>query len=323
MMICALTALFVAATPAEALQASIDAGLAALEAQKPADAASAFAEALELSDAPELHLYLAHAYLGLERHADALEEVQKAKALSATQIAQPLIEARARRALGDRAGAYDVLLSASKDFEGEPRPLIELVALAHDAKLDGAARRHTDDLLGLELERDTVLALFHLLYQDRKALPLLERLAARLPADAEVRSHLAHAYASAGHAFAAGRLFEDAVRLGGPFAWEAANQYALAERYGRALRMNAGVDDETRRRRQRIEILFAQRRYGRVVALERGDEDAGGRYRLAYAHYALGQFARATALARSLAETPYADPAASLLKTMGRLVEAP
>ncbi len=318
-----LTILVATSTPTDQLQTAIDAGLAALKHKKPEVAAEAFAKALSLSDAPELHLYLAHAHLGVQRYQDALAEVTKAAPLAETHVAQPLIEARARRGLEDEPGAYRVLWTAAERFKNEPRPLLELVDLMHSRKLDGSARRHAESMLRFDLDRDTVLALFHLLYRDQKAFPILERLAASRPSDPEVRSHLAHAYAAADRPLTAGRLFEEAARLGGNFAWESANQYALAGRHDRALRMNGWVLDGERKHRQRIEILFAQRRYSRVIALKKDSPHPGIRYRLAYAHYALGQHARASTLARSLLGTRYQDPAKSLLKTMGRAVEAP
>ena len=311
-------------------------GMIALKEGRPADAVLFFEHALEVAeDQPDLHLYLAHAYLLTDQNRKALSEAEKAKTLAGSVIAQPMIEARARRILGDLEGAYDTLERATRTFPEESSPRLELVSLAEECGLSAVARRHTEHLLARAFDRDTALAVFQLLYRDPKARPILEALSARFPRDAEIRAHLAYSYAAAEEWFASARLFEQATRMGGDYAFEAADQYRVSERYEDALRMNAQVRDPQRRNHQRINILFDGKRYARVVAFsgfqntrdlhaeEPGVGDPAILYRIAYAYYVLGQQTRATDLARTLSSTSYRDQAKALLKAMGRAVEEP
>lgn len=297
-------------------------GLIALERGAPAAAATAFERALTAEDAqPELQLYLAHAYVLTKRYAEALTAARAAAPLADRLLAQPLIEARARRGLGDLAGAHAVLERAVVTFADQARPRLELVVLLSEAGLRRAARAAADPMLALppeQLDAPTALALFHVLYVDPDALPLLEALTARFPQDPELRGHLGHAYAAVDRGFAAGRLFEQATLLGGDYAFEAADQYRVVGRFGDALRICARVKDKGRRRKQRLSIAFDQRRYARVIGLASAAQEPADAYRVAYAHYALGQLAKAADLARALRGTSYEGQGAALLDAMGR-----
>jgi len=301
-------------------------GLVDLAERRPEAAIRHLRAALEAEgEQPVLRLYLAHAQLLLGQPRAALEEAERARALAETVLAQPLVEARARRELDDLAGAFATLERATKAFPEESQPWLDLASVAKEAGLDGAAREAAARLSTAALDRDTALALFELLHSDPKARPLLEALAARFPRDAELRANLAYAYAAAEAYLAAARLFEQATRLGGDYAFEAADQYRVAARYPDALRLNARVKDPARRARQRLDILFDDRAYARVVTLaaRAAPEAPEARYRVAYAHYALGERARATDLCRGLLDTGYAAPARALLKAMGRAEAAP
>ena len=198
-----------------------------------------------------------------------------------------------------------------------------LAVLAHRKGLAGEVRRVAQQIMAMRPSRDTLLGLFQLMHTDRAAIPLLEGLAASAPTDAEFRASLAHAYAHNRRWFSAARLFEEAVSLGGNYAFEAADQYRMARRYGHALRMNGRAPTSLAQREQRISILFEQGQYARIVAMDAKVNDLGARYRLAYAHYAVGDTDGATDRARSLLSTAYRDEAAALLKAMGTAKDMP
>ncbi|MGF1512024.1 MAG: tetratricopeptide repeat protein [Myxococcota bacterium] len=300
-------------------------GLIALERGDVDQAVRAFEGAAEHAQDPSLRLHLAHAYLLNGQPKAALETVQTASSAQASMVAQPLIEARARHAMGDRSGAYAVLRRASIVFQDEIRPLLELVAIAREAGLATEARSFARGLLTRSersgLAPDAARALFHLLSEDEDALPILESISARFPDDGDLRARLARVYAGLEQWYAAARLFDDATRLGADHAFEAADQYRMAGRYEAARRANARIRNEPRGRIQQLTILFEGGEYARVAALPNPPRDAASRYRVAYAHYALGQRGRAAALARALVRTgasgPYVQSAHALLKAMG------
>ncbi len=283
------------------------------------EAAKSFERALLATpDVPQLHVHAAHAYFKLKRFKDVLRHSRAASALKEQSIAQPLLEARALVGLKRDGEAYTVLSQACQTFKNEFRPCLELAALAHRKTLTEDVRRIAQDIMIRNPDRDAVISLFHLLYTDSKALPFLERLVARYPTDPEIRGHLGHVYAGNQKWVSAARLFEDATAQGGRYAFEAADQYRMAGRYRHALRMNGQLPSSRRQAAQRVAILFEQRQYARIVAMDSSFNDSGSNYRVAYSHYAVGDHAGASKRARALLETSYQDEAAALLRAMER-----
>lgn len=285
------------------------------------DPVAAFERAVEAApDDLHLALHLSHAYLVAERPADALEEALRAQPLAKEVLAQPLLEARARRALDDAAGAYRVLNAARASYPEEPRVVLELVDLTVHLNMTNEALRLANALLALRPDRDQTLALFHLFQGRRAALSLLERAATVWPKDAEIWAHLAVAYGATEAHHVSAHLFENATRLGGAYAFDAAEQYRVSGEYEAALAWNSRVAEPERRREQRIAILFDRKSYARIVALAEvaDSSDPVTMYRFAYANFALGQHDRASELARRLRGTRYEGAARSLLEAMGR-----
>lgn len=306
-------------------------GLIALRRNEPRRAADAFERATVAAEEDDaiLWLHLAHARLLADEPEGALQAAEKAKSARSGLVAQPLLEARALEALGDRPGAYAVLVEAVERFPEETRPLLELAALAHDADLRGVTRRwalryvERTRASGRALDLEEAEALFDLCSSDPEALSLLETVAAHFPRNGALKARLARAWAEQERWSAAARLFEEATRLGSNHAFEAADQLRLSGRHEAALRMNALVADPERRTSQRLTILFESRAYARVVAMPQPPDEPASLYRRAYAHHALGQRSRAATLARELVErgegsdSAYVDSAQSLLEAMG------
>ena len=285
-----------------------------------ADAAAAFERALVMTpEVPELHLHAAHAYLSLNQFEVALRHARAASSLSDTAIAQPLIEARALDGLERHAEAYALLVKTCEVHGDALRPWLELALLSHREGLVLEVRRIAKELLARRLDRDTRLSLFHLLYDDMGALPLLEHVVAQHPSDAELRGHLAHVYARHSKWFSAARIFEEAHMLGGGYAFEAADQYRMAGHFTDALRMNAAARPTKAQAVQRLAILFEDEQYARIVAFDEPFDDPASQYRQAYAHYAIGDALGAKKRALSLLSTSYKDAATSLLKALDSL----
>ena len=280
-------------------------------------AAAAFDKALALTPGvPQLHLHASYAHLQLKRYDKALAHARAAEKLSAKAIAQPMLASRALQGLGRDAEAYAVLKRACVDFPKLSRPWLELASLAQRNKLSHEVRAAARQVLARQHDRGAVVALVQLLSADPKGLPLLEELVAAHPRDAELRGRLAHVYAQRRQWFSAARLFEDATVMGGGYAFEAADQYRMAGRYRDALRMNGQVPASDAQLVQRLAIIFEQKNYARIVTMNVKLSDLGSRYRLAYAHYAVGNFATARAQAKALLSTAYREEAEALLRAM-------
>ena len=288
-------------------------GLIAHGRGQPAKAASAFERALRLTPkVPQLHLHAANAYLELKDFANALKHAEAASTLRQTALAQPLLEARALAGLGRDAEAFATLKQACELHPSTYRPWIEFAALANRKKLPLEVRRAAREVLKRTSAEDVRLAIFQLLIDDARALPILEKIVAEHPKSPEMRAHLGYAYAGHNHWFSAARLFEDAFHMTGRYAFEAADQYRMAGRYDDALRMNGLVPSGAPQESQRIAILFEQQKYAWIVAMNPSLESVSGRYRVAYAHYATGHLKEAKALARNLLKTSYNSEANAL-----------
>lgn len=273
-----------------------------------------------------LRLYLARVQLELGDADAVLTTLIGTEAIAGSVLAQPLLHARALGELGRDVEAYRVLADAANAFPGEPAPRLELVVLAARHGLYAAARAWAESRLAIPspVDETMAMAIVVALHRDFAALPLLERIAAMHPTSAKLRAALATAYAQHGHAATAGRRFHEATMMGGDYAQAAADQFRLAGDTARALAMNASVKDPTAQIQQRLHILFEAEDYARVVALAAplaalGADVPAERYRVAYAYFALGQPAHAARWARTLAGTPEAARARSLLSAMGRM----
>jgi tetratricopeptide (TPR) repeat protein len=300
-------------------------GVIALSRGKIDKARVAFEKAVAASRRkdPRLQLYLAHCHLALGRYDDALTALKKTQSLAKRVMARGLLLARALIAKKQLNEAYRVLRAIASRFAKSARPAVELAALCQRLKMRTEARRWAKAALARGLNGDEALALTQLLHLDRKAAPLLETLVAMFPKDATLISHLAYAYAAWERSYAAAKLFERAVDLGGDFAFEAADQFRLAGRYDRALRLNGRVSKRSRRLEQRLAIVVGAGAMGRVLALAEtlkklGQWDDATRYRVAYAHFALGQADQAATILRGLLAGPYGKAARSMLSVLGR-----
>lgn len=282
-----------------------------------AKAAEAFERALTITPGiPQLHLHAAHAYFKLAQFKDVLRHARAASEMRAQAVAQPLLEARALEGLGRDGEAYSVLHRACDTYTKEFQPCLELAALAHRKRLRQEVRRASRKTLDLGPSRTAVMALFHLLYGDREAVPMLEEIVAQYPGDAELRGLLGHVYAGNRRWFSAARLFEEASTLGGHYAFEAADQYRMAGRYRHALRMNSQASSNADQQAQRLSILFEDRQYARIVLMQTTFSKPDARYRVAYAHYAVGDYDGAEQHARPLLDSNYGQEATALLKAI-------
>ncbi|MBV70756.1 MAG: hypothetical protein CMH52_05345 [Myxococcales bacterium] len=293
-------------------------GLIAQGQGQPKAAAQAFERALvQTPNVPQLHLHAAHAYFQLKQFEDVLRHARAASALKTQAVVQPLLEARALEGLNKDAEAYSVLLNAGIHFKTAYRPWLELAALAHRKKLANEVRRAAREVLARKPDRAAILSLFHLLYGDRDAIPILEQIIAQNPTDADLRAHLGHVYAGEQRWLSAARLFEEATDLGGRYAFEAADQYRMAARHRDALRLNGLVPSSQRQLAQKVSILFEQEQYARIVAIDADFKDPAMGYRVAYSHYAVGDYSAAYTHARALLKSRYRAEATALLKAIG------
>lgn len=298
-------------------------GRLALARGEPGRAIPAFQRAIELApDYVPLKVLLAHAQLGAGRSTEALATL-RGSGVDDRDPSTALLLASAHRAEDDPAAAYAALRRAALAEPEHAAVHRQLVVLCASEGLFEAARQWAQRIEPAALGTESAaLALQHA-REHTGALRFARWMAAAFANEAAVQAELGWVESAAGEYQRAGRALEAAARLGADTAFAAAEHYRAAGLYREALAANAAVEDDQPRAQQRFDILFEASKHARaVVAGERleteGWLDARRRYNLAYAHYALRQFAEASRHARALSGTSESSRAAALLRAMGR-----
>lgn len=292
-------------------------GRLALAEDKPALAATKFADAVELSpEHPPLRLLWAHALLRAGTPESVPEVLEPLDPVDPTVA---LLLAAAKDAQGDVAGAYANLEAATRKHPNNVELVRQLILLCAREGLLEATRAWIETLTPEQVDRVMALAVLQEIRSDMHALPLARLLASAFPDDAEVQAQLGWVASSAGATAEASRAFARAVALGADEAYTAAEHARAAGRNAEALRLNGRVSNDVKRAQQRFDILFESGKLARAIAAaERISLTPRRRYNLAYAHYALQQYAEASVQARALRGTDYAGRAQTLLRAMGR-----
>ena len=81
-------------------------------------------------------------------------------------------------------------------------------------------------------------------------------------------------------------------------------------------RMNRLANAGQKQIEQRISILIRTGAVRRIVAMNASVDEPEIQYRLAYSHYAIGEYAAARRHAKALLKTSYRDEASALIQAM-------
>lgn len=263
----------------------------------------AYTEAMALGDVtPLVFLQRADALRQLKRGPLALTVLKSAPPVTLTQPGRYILESKIHHEMGNKHDAFlaiDRGHAALPDAAGIARTRIrQLVELGlYQFAVDEAQvffqREDTtpDDYIAL------ATALVNANEKQRAAL-LLEQAALLFPEDIEVRSRLALAYYEKERPLSAGDILYPLALINAESAQSAAELYVKAGRYSRAVRMNARIEDQAVKVRQRLIILLEQSHYEAAASLDKRIErlglleDENILYALAYAHYRTGNFTR-------------------------------
>lgn len=269
----------------EATRASLI-GLIAMRTGAHEQAVASFQRALQLGPRRErLYLYLAWSHYHLDEPRRAREALTEVKSAAAQAPLYWLLRGRLARDAGDPEAAYDVLLRGNRRFP-EDRPLARELGyvLVEFGALEGARRFLAPTLTSAGDEATIWFDAMRLLrvLSDRgdndEALFYTELLRARLPSRAaQIDALAAHLHARARRPVAAANLFARATLRGGEsFAFEAADQYRVAQMTEDAMQWNSRVADRRRRLEQRFLILTEAGRWARAAVVGRELNAAGG-----------------------------------------------
>lgn len=283
-------------------------GLVALHEGAGARAEEELGRAIALAGpAPEplLYVYLAQARFSLSSWRGTLEALERAGAAALREPALHDVRARCHWALGERGAALADLARAEALFPAradltrrrllyvlEMGLFLEAAEVGRDylARAGGTAEAHL--VLGEALRRGRAPG---------AALEVLERGRLLHPGHDAIAVSLAHAYLDLGRPRLAARLLGALGAREARYLADAAELHRRAGELPRALALNAGLEDQPAKARQRLAILLDARRFEEAAALEPRLERLGlleddeVRFALAHIHARAGHAKRAEA----------------------------
>ena len=280
-------------------------GLIALSGtpSRPADAIEAFQAAIAAGQTESsIYLFLAQAQFGLERYADALATLDLPQvADSFAQLPSiDLMRAQANWLLGRHQQAFAALAAGQRKFPANTQFLRRQVFFLMELGLyQEAAAQGREYLSRSEGKVGDYVAIGAALRRSRQldeAVAFLEAARLKFPADERVVKVLASTYLDLQRPLAAAEITYRAALENPALMVEAAELFRRAGQPARALMLNARIDDQSAKLKQRLGILVELERYPEVAAMERDlirtglGPDQELRYALAYAHFKLGDF---------------------------------
>jgi tetratricopeptide (TPR) repeat protein len=302
-------------------------GLAALQSGDPARAAAAFDQALAVGP-PEPHILvlLAQARFALSDWQGTVDALTAAGDAALAAPGLELLLAQALWRLDRLSDAYDALAAAAERHPALPELTRQRVLLLVDMGLYRAAA----DLGRSWLDRPDASASDHAaiaeaLRRSRSfdtAELILQEALFRWPDDRDLALQLARTLVDAQKPRAAASILERQSLVHPDLRADAAELYRKAGEPYRALRLNALIEDQPRKLRQRLGILVDLERFEEVSALGPrlsrlgllGDEAL--RYALAYAAFRTGQFDAADEALRGIGDPELFGKATALRQAM-------
>lgn len=267
------------------------------------NAAEAFSKAKANGNLdPRATLLEANAHLQLKAPSEALAALATAPP-EARQIGEfYLLESRAHYDSGNKFEAFGAL---DRGYQAVPesdniarKRVLLLVDLGlYQTAVDEAQVFFERDSTRPEDYAALATALIEANEKQRATL-LLEQAALLYPENVDIRKRLGFAYYEQGRPLSAGDVLYTLALIDGEHARSAAELYVQAKRYPRAVRMNAKVEEQSAKVKQRLIILLDENHFEAATGLDRRIErlglleDENVVYALAYAHYRSGNFAR-------------------------------
>lgn len=310
-------------------------GLVWMRQDLPAEAAGAFASAVEASEPPvdpQLHLSLARAHVRAGADRDALAALAAGGEALDALPARFLVEARAHWNLQDLPSAWQALAAGAERFPAQgdfPRQqVLLLVEMGFTREAGERASALLDREDGAADDALTVAEAMRRAGAHDRAGLILEEARLRFPGDMRLDIQLAAVHADAGRPLAAARLLQAPAVADPELADEAAELFRRAGRLDAALMMNAEVPDAVTKVRQRFGLLLDAQSWERAVALQPRLsrlgllEDDRVRYGVGYAWFQVGDLDQAEAVLKGVSDPAVFRQATELRRAMDAAREA-
>lgn len=307
-------------------------GLVASRLSKYADAATYYQNAIRVGDRePQLYLLLAQAYGQSDQWEKAAFTLRLAPEPVKGMAESWLLESTAFVRIGKKYEAYRTLNVAAERFPSDRRLERQQLFLLIEMGLYQAAIEKARNFLAYEdIGTDDRVALAQALRkggQIQRAILMLEEALLHEPNSQEARRELAAAYNQAGRDFTSAEVLRPVAWLDAEWARQAAELYKKANMLEQATLMNARVADQKAKVTQRLALLLKKEDYEAAAALDRRLVRLGLLeqeelvYALAYAHFRIGDYARAEVLLQRITDADLFRKAVVLRESIEQCVQ--
>lgn len=275
----------------------------------------------------QIFVHLAQAYYGLGNWEKVIQSVRNAADAGESIPDLYLMKAESQRKLDRLPGAWETLEQGRERFPDRSKFLRQQVFLLVEMELYRAAlergRTYLDETADASAEDFIAVAeAFRRAGEHRRAQVLLESARAAYPDDTDVLVHLAHAYIGGGQHVAGAELLQVAAESDPAYIRKSAELFRRAGAYERALYMNARIDDQSEKFKQRVAILLDRRDFERIATLDSRLsrlgllDDSKIAYALAYAHFKIRNYERAAELTRDIESEAMFESAVELRRAI-------
>jgi tetratricopeptide (TPR) repeat protein len=279
-------------------------------------------------------VYLAQAQWGLQDYEATLRMIRNADEEGEKLASIQLMRAQSLWKLDRLHEAWSVLNRATKRFPEEPQFRRLSFFLLVDLGLYQEALRVAENYLedsAVDATVEDYLAFGEAMIRNRaleRATHLLEK-AALLYGDRRVTMQLAHVWSERGKPLVAGELLQRASLEQPALVADAAEMFRKAGALERALYMNAQVEDQKKKFRQRVAILTDRQDFEAVAAMEDRLErlgllqDQSVLYAVAYARFQVQDYEETERLLKRITDPELFEAATQLRQAMAYCAENP
>lgn len=273
-----------------------------------------------------IYVYLAQAYMGLEKYSDALDMLNKTADLENSMPGIWLLRSQAHWLKNEKYKAWTVLGKAEKLFPNEKTFMRNKIFYAIELGLFQQAvelgqvyiKNHNATVidyvsLGDALRRSG---------KPQQALTFLELARLTFPGEKNIYLAMAHAYMDMDKIYAAASALEEGGAFDNALYKDAAELYKQANDTQRALFNNSKILKQKDKLRQRMALQLQAENYDQVLAMEnellrvRLLDDDTFLYALAYAHFKVGDYQLAERSLEKITDVRVFRKAAELRKLM-------
>ncbi|MFO7734818.1 MAG: hypothetical protein R6W70_01245 [bacterium] len=275
---------------------------------------------------PVIYLYLAQSWYGRNEWRNTIESVDKSGETGKSDPAVFSMKAQCYWKLEEKENAWktikegELLFPEFHDFLRQK--VFYLIELELYQEAIEFGKEYLSESEGNLSDYIAIGSALRRGLQLEDALVFLESARLRYPDEKRVVVELANTYIKKDSLFVAADLFERASFITPEFFYKAAELYRMTGRHHRALSLNAGVDDQKLKLKQRLSILIDMKQYAPALsmrpALSRHDmlSDEDIRYAIAYCAYMSGDFESAENDLRKLTRPDLFRRAAEIRKMM-------